>query len=101
MATEQYENEVPRNYFLKVEGYNNMILEQRRFARMQTFFSLIPQWDVKKYGIEALYNDFCAMWQLPGDKAKNKQATKKVMTPEMAKQIREAHNKHIQQNRKK
>jgi hypothetical protein len=94
MTTVQYENELPRHYFLRVEGYNNKVLEERRFARMQTFFSLLPHVD-KKF----TWAQFIKSFPLPGDEVQQESAAK-IMTPEMLKQIQEAHNKHTLQVRK-
>lgn len=99
MTTEQYENEMPKHYFLRVEGYNNKVLEDRRFARMQTFFSLLPHVD-KKFG----WNEFAKSFPLPGDEQHKKESGAKIMTPDMLRQIQEAHNRHntevIQKNKR-
>lgn len=61
---------------------------------MQAFFGLVPHVD-KNFTFE----QFCKMMPLPGDE-QPKKATKKVMTREMADQIRAAHNNHVLDVRK-
>lgn len=96
MTTEQYDNELPRNYFLRVEGYNNKLLEERRFARVQTFFSFLP-YATKGFS----FNDMIKALPLPGDEPPKKQG-KKVITNEMLQEIRKKHSGfNVVQNNKK
>jgi hypothetical protein len=86
MTTEQYNNELPRNYFLRVQGYNDKIIEERRFARMQTFFSLLPH--VNK---SFTFSDMMKALPLPGDEVKKQ--GKKIITKEMLEEMRMKHAK--------
>jgi hypothetical protein len=85
MTTEEYDNELPKNYFLRVQGYNDKVIEERRFARMQTFFSLLP------HASNFTFQDMMKAMPLPGDKVKK--AGKKIISKEMLDEIRMKHSK--------
>lgn len=96
MTTWEYENELPKHYFLRVEGYNNKVLGERRFARQQTFFSLIasPNIDTKHFN----WDKFVQMMPLPGDEMQEQET--KIMTADMKRAIQEKHNRIMNKKRR-